>query len=59
MRIICATWLMAEYQGRILTEEGAEDRLVSYYEIKDKPDWVLSEYVEQGKIDKPKGKRRA
>lgn len=53
VRLIFATWALAEYQGRILTEEGIKDRLVSYWEIKDRDAWVLPEYVALGKIDKP------
>jgi hypothetical protein len=58
MQMIFATWAFAEYQGRIMTEEGAKSRLVSYWEIMDKGNWVLPEYVEYGSIEKPKARRK-
>lgn len=40
-----------------MTELKAFDRLVSYWELLDKPCWVLPEYVTQGKIGTVKAKR--
>lgn len=56
MRIIFATWAAAEYQGRILTEEGARDRLVSFWEMLTQKDpRLLGLYVEKGKAGKMRG----
>jgi hypothetical protein len=52
VRICFATWSKAEYQGRILSEEGGVDRLISYWEAKDQGADTIENYVRDGKIGK-------
>jgi hypothetical protein len=54
VKLTFATWANAEYQGRILTEEDARRRLLSYWELKDLPPDLLKQYAEKGKAGKRK-----
>lgn len=54
MKLVFATWAVAEYQGRVLTEQGAEHRLVSFWELLEKPPETLTVYCRDGKAGKPK-----
>lgn len=57
MKIHLATWL-EENQGETLTKAGAENRLMSYFFIKDYAGkrFDLKEYVKKGKIKPRKEK---
>lgn len=58
MRVVFATWAKAEYQGRILNEEGATRRLVSFWEHKEMKDDPLNTYAMTGVAGTPtKGKK--
>lgn len=58
MFLVFATWAAADYQGEALNKHGAHRRLLSYYELKDKPAHLLSDYVRDGKCGKPKLTRK-
>jgi hypothetical protein len=53
MKLIFATWAPVEYQGHVLTEMGARRRLVSYFDLRDRPMGILREYLDKGKVGKP------
>lgn len=59
MKIVFACWAGAEYQGRILTEMGAERRLVSYFDLRDHKVDPIPEYHANGKAGKPTKKAKA
>ena len=57
MKIHLATWL-EENQGATLTKAGAENRLMSYFFIKDRTkNFDLRQYVEKGKIESKKNSK--
>lgn len=56
MRIIFASWSKADYQGRVLTQLGAVDRLLSYWEEQKNPEGSIAIYVRDGWIGKSKQK---
>ncbi len=50
--LMCATNLSKSF-SHIMNKADADNRLLSYYELRDKPDHYLKEYVEHGIIDGP------
>lgn len=58
MRFVYATWPAVPYQGAVLTYEGAKDRLVSYYFIKDLPEGSTQKYVAEGILEAPPPKKK-
>lgn len=58
MKIVFATWAKAEYQGRILSEEGARPRLISYWEHKEMKDDPIAEYAMKGVAGTPTKKKK-
>ena len=59
MKIHLATWL-EENQGATLTKVGAENRLMSYFFIKDfaSKNFDIRKYVGEGKLNNRKKRRR-
>jgi hypothetical protein len=51
LKFTFATWLLAEYQGRVLTWAGVENRLVSYAEVEDVRSDYFERYVRDGYVN--------
>lgn len=49
MRLIYAHAIQSKLFAEILTDMGAEDRLISYFELRDVPDSYLEHYVTTGR----------
>lgn len=58
MLTVFATWAKAEYQGRILTEEGAKRRLISYWEHKEMKDDPIQTYAIKGVAGTPTKRKK-
>lgn len=58
MKIVFATWAKAEYQGRILNEEGGPRRLVSYWEHAEMKDDPIVHYAANGVSGKPTKRKK-
>lgn len=58
MKIVFATWAKAEYQGRILTEEGAPRRLISYWEHREMKEDPIETYANKGVAGSPTKKKK-
>jgi hypothetical protein len=56
VRIMFASNLSKEW-SQLLNDVGANTRLLSYYELKDKPDQVLIDYVTKGMIEEYKKRK--
>ena len=51
MRFVFAQWPEVQYQGIVLTHEGANDRLLSYAFTRELNDSFLSEFVSKGYVE--------
>lgn len=58
MQIVFATWAKAEYQGRILTDQGAPRRLISYWEHKEMKDDPIAAYANNGVAGTPTKRKK-
>ena len=54
MRIVLATFPTAEYQGLVMTQEGARNRLISYVFARELKDGQLEEYKTVGLLKEGK-----
>ena len=57
MKFIATSWPQVEYQGRVLTDAGATNRMLSFYYLRDLPPDFLEQYMAQGYVEKPRRRK--